>query len=237
MSKFFISYSTVDRAFARKLRKQIAVTDNAHTFFLDSVELPAGAKIAHTLQRRIEWCDFFIILLSGNSTKSKWVKFELECALENEIQSGQKKIFPVLLDDTDIPKMLDQYLAIDFSVKENFTGDFFRLMNGIYQRPTHYEILYKVKEDPKEGYLFDMYVSCDDNFRKLIKNVEYRFDYEFDSQFNKQLEGCNYLAKGGQFAVRNVWTNQSATVFVAIYLKNTRAIYFKVFVEVGVPIN
>ncbi|MBC7829136.1 MAG: toll/interleukin-1 receptor domain-containing protein [Chitinophagaceae bacterium] len=243
MAKFFISYSHSDKTFALQLRENIAKIDNAHDVFIDQYGLHVGSKIKTALIKKIEWCDYFIIILSQNSIKSKWVQFELNEARRSEIKCGEKKLFAVHLDHSELPKHLVDYLVLDFTVPGNFTANFFRLMNGIYQKPTHYEIEYSVKNDTDTGYLFNMWVSCPLDFLHQIELVEYRFDYEFDLEagsYNlKKIDGPVHIEKSAKrkFGVYDLWTSESITVFVCIYLKNTRAVYFRKYIEVGRHVN
>jgi hypothetical protein len=151
-------------------------------------------------------------------------------------------MFAIRLDDSDLPKILADYLVLDFNNADNFTSDFFRLMHGIYQKPTHYEILHSVRNDTVDGgYLFKLWVNCELAFKKQIEFVEYRFDYEFDYEgYNsKFIEGAVHKATNskGNYRVGELWTPESITVFVAIYLKNTNTVYFRKHIEVGVPVN
>ena len=89
MSKFFISYSHSDKPFALKLRENISKIDNAHDVFLDQFGLNVGANIKTALIKRIAWCDYFIVVVSSHSAKSKWVRLELQQARKNELITGE----------------------------------------------------------------------------------------------------------------------------------------------------
>ncbi len=95
MSNFFISYSHADRALAEKIRFNILRVDHAHEVFLDRFGLTVGAHLKTDLAKRIEWCDYFILILSNASLKSKWVAFELDRVKRCERLTGQKKLFVV----------------------------------------------------------------------------------------------------------------------------------------------
>ncbi len=245
MSSFFISYSRTERQFARNLRKHILAIDSAHDVFLDEYGLTVGANLKATLRNRIRKCDYFILILSQNSLKSKWIQFEVDEVRVSELKTGQKKLFAIRLDDTDIgniPKTLSNYLILDFANSVTFTSDFFRLMNGIYSKPIHFEVDETVANDPKDGgYLFSLKIACDKRYFSQIEQVEYRFDNEFEeSEYNlKILESAVHLTKDrrNKFGVYNLWTSESIVVFVSIYLKSTRMVYIRKHVDVGLPVN
>jgi hypothetical protein len=216
-------------------------TDNGHDVFLDLFKLDAAADIRSTLKKKIDWCDYFIVVLSRNALKSKWVNFELGYARQSELNSGEKKIFAIQIDDSNLPRILADYLVLDFSAGDKFTPNFFKLMYSILQKPTHYEVAHRVINDPEKGYLFDLWIQCVPEFMARIDLVEYRFDYEFDyGGYNATiLDGAVHTEENRKkkFGIREVWTDSSITIFVAVYLKNTKVLYFRKFVEVGVAIN
>jgi TIR domain len=245
MSKFFISYSRADMAFADKLRQNILRVDNAHKVFLDRFGLNVGSNIKAVLAKRIEWCDYFILILSQRSLKSKWVAYELQRVKRGERKTGEKKLFviqPGSLGLARLPKALADNLILEFFLEDDFPADFFRLMHAIYERPTFYAVEHEVGNDPDGGYLFSMWIECDDTFLELIDFVEYRFDYEFDYtvEYNQEIiDGAVHKAENRRerFEVRDLWITEPITVFVGIYLKNTRVIFFRKFIEVGLPVN
>lgn len=245
MSKFFISYSHDDREFAEKLRCTIRAIDSAHEVFLDLYEIPANAQLKDTIKERIETCDCFLLILSPKALKSPWVKFETEVARQNEIDTGLIKIFPIRIDRKTtidkIPVFLKGRLAVTFSNDDtSYPAEFYRLMHGIDRRPTHYAIRQKIAPDPESGYLVDLWVEADKRALAKINFVEYRFDNEFESsEVNTHIDGAVHVETSSkrQFAVRELWTSEPITIFVVIYLKNTRQIDFKVRVDVGQPVN
>lgn len=245
MSKFFISYSHKDADFASKIRTSILRVDTAHEVFLDRFGLSAGSNIKQALAKRIEWCDYLILILSQSSLKSKWVAFEIREIQKSERKTGEKKLFviePMGMKINRLPRSLANNLILQFFSEPDFPADFFRLMHAIYEKPTFYDVGHTVANDAIEGYLCSLQIACDDEFLQLIECVEYRFDYEFyyENDYNEKiLDGPVHVAtnRRGRFGIRNLWTNQPITVFVSLYLKNTRAIYIRKFIDVGSPAN
>ena len=66
-------------------------------------------KSAHDeIGQALERCDWFLLILSPSSVKSKWVKRELLCALEND--QFNKRIIPVIYRPCDM-KLLSWTLS------------------------------------------------------------------------------------------------------------------------------
>jgi hypothetical protein len=47
-----------------------------------------------------------LVILSKHSIDSKWVEREWEAKYWDEVQSGEVKVIPVLLEECDIPQLL-----------------------------------------------------------------------------------------------------------------------------------
>jgi serine/threonine-protein kinase len=96
--KFFISYAHAEaeeRALAAWLRDGLIGT--GHEVFIDT-DIPLGARWAEEIERRIEGCDLFIVLLSANSAKSEMVSEEVRLAREHE-----RRILPLRIKFTGYP--------------------------------------------------------------------------------------------------------------------------------------
>jgi len=92
MSKYFISYSTRDRSAAKALEKSLS--RSGAKIYLDDNVLAAGADLSAQVEHQIESADTIIVLLSANSSGSRWVQHEVTTAL-----AKGKNIVPVMLDD------------------------------------------------------------------------------------------------------------------------------------------
>jgi len=78
----FFSYSTKDVGIAKLLIQKIENTGAAHgvKVFLDERSMEGGDPISETIRVNIEECNEFIVLLSADSVKSKWVLTEISAA-------------------------------------------------------------------------------------------------------------------------------------------------------------
>src|ERR1700690_3000853 len=92
MAHIFISYSKKDIFFARHLRDLLQ--DNGFAVWMDETKLIPSERWWPTIERNIESCGAFIVIMSPNSKESDWVEREILVA---EKKANRKPIFPVLL--------------------------------------------------------------------------------------------------------------------------------------------
>ena len=95
MKRFiFISYSSKDLVRVDKLID--ALKREGFNPWVDREGLQAGTTWRGRLHTQVESCDAYLVIISRNSKKSKWVQEELDVA-----QSLNKPIFPLRLDDSE----------------------------------------------------------------------------------------------------------------------------------------
>jgi hypothetical protein len=94
MLSVFISYSSIDREVA----DDIADNLKKHNVdvFIDYQRLKGGDDFIEKLGREIDRCDYFILLFSNNSARSKWVRRETAYAFHKE-----KTVVPIILELVD----------------------------------------------------------------------------------------------------------------------------------------
>ena len=91
----FISYSSKDSAFAYELKSMIE--SNGIECWMAPGSIPPGGSYAVEIPKAIKACNAFVLLLSENSQKSKWVPKEVDTAL-----SYEKIVIPFHVDASDI---------------------------------------------------------------------------------------------------------------------------------------
>jgi hypothetical protein len=94
----FISYSSKDDAFARRLHADLQ--DKGVRCWFAPEDMKIGAKIRDTIDDAIRLRDKVLLVLSEASIASDWVEDEVDKAFEEERQRGGVVLFPVRLDDT-----------------------------------------------------------------------------------------------------------------------------------------
>ncbi len=102
MNSVFISHSSEDDDFVRKLRAELA--SHGQDGWIDSRELRGGDPLWSEIQKAIERASAYAVVISTDALQSKWVGKELRHALE--VQRGHGKdefpVIPLSLDDTKL---------------------------------------------------------------------------------------------------------------------------------------
>jgi len=127
MGHIFISYSKKDIVYAEKLINTLR--REGFNPWVDMEGLGAGTFWQTRLQKQINTCDAYILIMSRNAYNSRWVPDELVTA-----KSKGKPIFPLLLDDTEL------FLAVQTIQFEDVRGgkmpseEFYRRLATVTQR-------------------------------------------------------------------------------------------------------
>lgn len=132
--KVFISYSHEDKEFASDLAEKLL--RNGVDVWIDKYEIqPGDSLIQKIFEEGLSNSDFFLILLSKNSSKSKWVKEELDAAIIKKME-GVTRVIPIIVEPTDIPLPLKSLLWIDMSSDiENGSRTLLKTLHGVSQKP------------------------------------------------------------------------------------------------------
>ena len=98
----FISYSTKDERFAKRLHSRMR--DNNLRVWFAPEDIKGGQKLHEQLERAIQMHDRLLIVLSEESMKSQWVQTEIRKAREIETAEIRRKLFPIMLVDYEAVK-------------------------------------------------------------------------------------------------------------------------------------
>jgi uncharacterized protein YjbI with pentapeptide repeats len=123
----FISYSTKDEEFAKRLHSRMR-DHNLRVWFANE-DLKGGRKLHEQIDEAIRVYDKFIIVLSPKSLRSKWVMNEVRRTRKAELANNQRKFFPIALMDyreLEAWECLDPETGTDFAVeiREYYVPDF-----------------------------------------------------------------------------------------------------------------
>ena len=125
----FISYSHRDReivsAAARLLRSGGA------TVFQDIADIKAGTRWKAALFQALDQCERVMVFWSSAAASSEWVEREWRSALE-----ANKKIVPMLLDDTPLPPPLSEFQGVPDMVEMLHSAMQLRAKDGGSRRET-----------------------------------------------------------------------------------------------------
>jgi uncharacterized protein YjbI with pentapeptide repeats len=123
----FISYSTKDEEFARRLHERMRA-EKLRVWFAPE-DIQGGKKLHEQIERAIQVHDRLLLVLSQNSIHSEWVITEIRNALKVEKKDGRRKLFPIRLCDFDSLRKWECFDA-DFGkdlaseVRQYFIPDF-----------------------------------------------------------------------------------------------------------------
>lgn len=92
----FISYSSKDDAFAKRLHADLQ-SHNVRCWFAPE-DLKIGDRIRLRIDESIRMYDKLLLVLSEHSVSSKWVEFEVEAAMDKEQEGKPPVLFPIRLD-------------------------------------------------------------------------------------------------------------------------------------------
>ena len=112
----FISYASEDEDFAQQLYtdlKNMAYSQNLDIFFAkESIKI--GDSVVEKIEQALININYFILVLSKNTSESEWVRNERETVLYYKHKGKQIKIIPIIIGDVEIPPLLVSNLHIDF---------------------------------------------------------------------------------------------------------------------------
>jgi len=104
----FISYSRVNSDFAVNIAKDLRSA--GFDIWLDQFDIPTGARWDDELEKALDDCSIFLIILSPESSKSQNVRDEIGYAID-----AGKHILPVLIKNCKIPLRLRRFQFVDFT--------------------------------------------------------------------------------------------------------------------------
>lgn len=111
----FISYSRDNEDFALRLARELKTA--GFSIWLDQLDIPAGARWDDALERALDACEIFMVILTPTSIASENVKDEIGFAIDHK-----KRILPVLLQEARVPLRLRRFQYIDFTSKSYDEG-------------------------------------------------------------------------------------------------------------------
>jgi hypothetical protein len=111
--RVFISYSHADSAFVKRLADDLKKA--GLDIWLDELEIKVGESILERVTAGIHESAYLIVVLSPQSVRSKWVRFELGSAKMRTLSGSRRiAILPVLRADCRIPQMISDLKWADF---------------------------------------------------------------------------------------------------------------------------
>jgi len=110
--KIFISHSSIDKPFVRKLVSSLE--SEGFRTWLDEKELLPGDPLARSISEGLELAPAVIVVVSQASVQSRWLAFELNKATDRMVR-GSCRVIPVVVDQVTPPPEVAGLLYADFS--------------------------------------------------------------------------------------------------------------------------
>lgn len=129
MPAIFLSHSSKDKAFTRKLAERLV--QSGVKVWLDEAELNIGDSLLMRISAAIENTDFVAVVLSHSSVQSSWVQSELQMAMTRELADSKVRVLPIVIEPCEIPMFLRDKLYADFSKPDDFDAPFARLLRAL----------------------------------------------------------------------------------------------------------
>lgn len=133
-STLFISYSSKDKPFVKRLVHQLSEDKSIH-FWIDENEIKVGDDIQQTITRglRASDTDYLVLVISKQSTESSWVNFEVSQFIG--FADGKNIIPVVLTKEHRFPEPIDNVIRrlryVDFSDEKLWEESIQNLKNAI----------------------------------------------------------------------------------------------------------
>lgn len=138
-STLFISHSSLDKPFVKKLVVELSKDDSIN-FWIDEKNLFAGDDIQKTITSSLHDSDYLIIIISENSTKSNWVNFEISQFIA--LAEG-KNIIPIVISKghrfpEPINNLITRLKYLDFTDEKNWQSNIQELKQAITRNKQKY---------------------------------------------------------------------------------------------------
>jgi DNA-binding response OmpR family regulator len=130
----FISYSHKDKKFVNRLignlKNAVDLNQGKLEIWIDKDEIKVGDSISKKVENGINACDFFCLVISGNSLESRWVEREYRAAFNKQVSSnGVPVILPILIENVQLPLFLKDIRCANFSM--DYQGGLRELLDSI----------------------------------------------------------------------------------------------------------
>jgi hypothetical protein len=110
LGKVFISYSSLDRIITRRIVARLK--KEGFSTWLDEHQLLAGDPLAEGIGTAISRAKAVLVVISANSIKSRWLKYELNIATERMVR-GECRVIPIVIDNAQLPPEVQGLLYAD----------------------------------------------------------------------------------------------------------------------------
>ena len=119
--KIFLSYSRKDKAFVKKIAKDL--NEAGYDVWWDLTDIEGGDRWARKIQEGINQSEILAVVVSPNSIASEWVEKEFAFASRRKM-----KIVPLLYEECELPIWLLNLQYIDI-IGANYARNFHEILD------------------------------------------------------------------------------------------------------------
>jgi hypothetical protein len=105
----YISFSNADKVIVNKLKVELSKYEKV---FLTSEEIKPGEDYINISYDALAKADKIVFVLSKHSKDSRYMQNEIAYAIDKLFNTGNISIYPIILDNIDVPEYLSQYKGI-----------------------------------------------------------------------------------------------------------------------------
>jgi hypothetical protein len=114
MPSAFISHSSIDKPFVRRLKDDLE--DSGVSAWLDEDQILPGQSFVARINQGLEDNDFVLLVISANFLSSDWALWETNTSIVSAVKAKADSVIPRLLDNVwdAVPALLRDKVYIDF---------------------------------------------------------------------------------------------------------------------------
>jgi hypothetical protein len=112
MAQVFISYASLDKAFALRLARSMELL--GHTVWIDHWEIGVGDPLFERISIGLDQAEYVIVVISKHTMQSAWVAHEWQIKYSDELAQGRTIVLPLLIEDCAVPSFFRHKRCADF---------------------------------------------------------------------------------------------------------------------------
>ncbi|WP_426271250.1 toll/interleukin-1 receptor domain-containing protein [Dyella kyungheensis] len=175
--KVFISHSSVDKPFVRRLAK--AIEADGFLTWLDEKELLPGDPLAKRVSEGVAQARAVLVVVSQAAIASKWLAFELNKAADRMVK-GECIVIPIVIEDVrSLPAEVEGLLYADF------TKSFKRQMEAVLKSLN--------SDAQKRAIEHSFYSRCEIMLEEVFDGKGFSFT---DAEYKSDSESLVYINNG-----------------------------------------
>ena len=127
--RIFLSHSSTDKNIVRKMNK--ALESQGYKTWLDENDILIGDSITNEIGKGLKEADVVLVFLSKHSVASSWVSTEWQTKFFNQVNKGEVYILPLLIENCDIPNLLEDKKYADFTDLDSYETNLSNLLRTL----------------------------------------------------------------------------------------------------------